>query len=119
MSLFDRVTHWFAPNPAQPEHRPPPPEAGPILDALHGVYDPEVNIDIVSMGLVRGIARDGNDVVVRMTLSTRGCPMGPAIVADVVAALESIGLNAEVELEFDPPWTVDDLTAEGRAKLGR
>lgn len=120
MSLFDRLTHWFAPA-AEPHPGPPlpRPEPGPILDAIATVIDPEVGIDIVAMGLIRGIAVDGQEVRVRMTLSTRGCPVGPAMVDEVVQALAAVGYAAEVEMEFEPPWTVEDITDEGRARLGR
>jgi metal-sulfur cluster biosynthetic enzyme len=116
MSFRTRLTEWLSPSdpPAAPA-----PEAGPLLDAIRTVIDPEIGIDIVSMGLIRGIAVQGDLAIVQMTLSTRGCPVGPALMAQVVDALNSIGQKAEVELTFDPPWTPADITPEGRAALGR
>lgn len=112
MTLFDRLRAWFSP--------PPPPSwEGPLRAVLSAVVDPELGIDIVSMGLVREVDVEGEVARVRMTLSTRGCPVGPSIVEQVEGALMGAGYTPEVTLEFDPPWTPADITAEGRARLGR
>jgi metal-sulfur cluster biosynthetic enzyme len=92
-------------------------EAGPILAALATVMDPELGIDIVSMGLVRGIALEGKAALVQMTLSTRGCPVGPAILRAVEEAIVSAGYEAKVELVWSPPWTPSEITSEGRARI--
>ena len=117
MSVIDELKKWLGPAPAP--HPVPPLEPGPLVDALRGVLDPELGIDIVSLGLIRSITEEGDSVHVLMTLSTRGCPAAPAIVDDVVAALHAIGHAAEVEFTFDPPWTMEDISPEGRAKLAK
>ncbi len=116
MSIFDRLNKWMA---GPPEQANPPPEPGPLLDALRTVLDPELGIDIVALGLVRRVEDQGDKVHVLMTLSTRGCPAGPAIVTEVEHALAAIGRDAEVEVTFDPPWTRADITPEGQAALAR
>lgn len=115
MSVIDQLKKWLGPAPV-PDPLPPL-EPGPLLDALRTVLDPEVGIDIVSLGLIRSITEDADKVHVLMTLSTQGCPAGPAIVDDVVEALRAIGHEADVEVTFDPPWTMEDISPEGRERL--
>ena len=98
--------------------RAEPIREGPWWDALRTVIDPELGVDIVSLGLVRELTVEGAKGDVRMTLSTKGCPVGPAIVAEVTDALRAVGVAAEVTLEFEPPWSPDDITAAGRRALG-
>ncbi|GMV85563.1 MAG: SUF system Fe-S cluster assembly protein [Dehalococcoidia bacterium] len=76
--------------------------------ALRHVFDPELGIDIVSLGLVYAIEVEGEDIRVKMTTTSPRCPMGEALVGMVESVLgygPSDG-TASVELVFDPPWDV-------------
>lgn len=91
-----------------------------ILEKLKEVQDPEVNVDIVTMGLIYDIKIDEekNAVDLLMTYTTPFCPFGPQITDEVKEALGSLGFDADkikVEVTFDPPWKVSD---ELRAALG-
>jgi len=91
---------------------------------LKGVYDPEIPVDIVNLGLVYDceIQQQGDKKVVqvKMTLTAPGCGMGPVIAADAQAKIMTIdGLDeANVELVWDPAWNQDMITEEGKMKLG-
>lgn len=93
-----------------------------VRDALSCVYDPELGLDVVSLGLVYSIDDEDGRVVVEMTLTTPGCPVSevlPAEAADAVAAaLGPLGLASEVRVVWDPPWTPDRLSDEAAACLG-
>lgn len=100
---------------------------GAAWEALKGVYDPEIPVDIVNLGLVydcvvsEGAAEGvGRKVAVKMTLTAPGCGMGPTIAADAEQRLRAVpGIDeAEVELVWDPAWNQDMITEEGRMKLG-
>jgi probable FeS assembly SUF system protein SufT len=91
---------------------------------LKGVYDPEIPVDIVNLGLVYDCAieeLDGKTVVsVKMTLTAPGCGMGPVIAADAQAKIMTIdGIDdAKVELVWDPAWNQEMISEEGKMKLG-
>ncbi len=91
---------------------------------LKGVYDPEIPVDIVNLGLVYDCAieeKDGKTIVgVKMTLTAPGCGMGPVIAADAQAKIMTIdGVDdAKVELVWDPAWNQDMISEEGKMKLG-
>lgn len=91
-----------------------------IWEALHEVYDPELGINIVDLGLVYGIdvSADGQ-VLLTMTLTTPGCPMHESLAEGVAAALEGIpGLTGgEIRLVWTPPWDLSMMTEEGRRQL--
>lgn len=91
---------------------------------LKTVYDPEIPVNIVDLGLVydcRLTGEEGQKVAeVKMTLTAPGCGMGPTIAADAqskIMTLEAIK-DARVELVWDPPWNQDMISEEGRMKLG-
>lgn len=91
---------------------------------LKQVFDPEIPVDIVNLGLVYDclIAQEEDKTVVtiKMTLTAPGCGMGPVIAADAQARLMSLeGVDdAIVDLVWDPPWNQDMISEEGRMKLG-
>jgi len=91
---------------------------------LKGVYDPEIPVDIVNLGLVYDCAIediDGKTVVsVKMTLTAPGCGMGPVIAADAQAKIMTLdGIDdARVELVWDPAWNQEMISEEGKMKLG-
>ena len=91
-----------------------------ILEALKEVYDPEIPVDIVNLGLVYDVKIDDGKVKILMTLTAVGCPVGPLIVDMVklrLLKLEEVN-EVEVELTFDPPWTPDKMSEEAKKKLG-
>ena len=101
------------------------PEAGTVTmdevyEALREVYDPEIPINVVDLGLIYDVKVDEGNVDVRMTLTFAGCGMGPYIAQQAewrLAELEGVD-DINVELVFDPPWTPDQITEEGKKLLG-
>jgi probable FeS assembly SUF system protein SufT len=91
---------------------------------LKTVYDPEIPVDIVNLGLVYDCVLEQIDgkttVSVKMTLTAPGCGMGPVIAADAQAKVMMIdGIDdARVELVWDPAWNQEMISEEGRMKLG-
>lgn len=88
---------------------------------LKEVYDPEIPVDIVNLGLVYDCTIDTDKVVnMKMTLTAPGCGMGPVIAADAQARIMTVAgiTDAHVELVWDPVWNQDMITEEGRMKLG-
>lgn len=91
-----------------------------ILQALKQVYDPEIPVDVVNLGLVYDVTIDGGKVGVTMTTTAPGCPMGNFIAAQakrVIKGLEGVE-EVEVELVYDPPWSLEKVTEEGKRALG-
>jgi metal-sulfur cluster biosynthetic enzyme len=111
---------------SDPQHpsAPPASQASPSADqvklALRKVKDPELNLNIVDLGLVYDVVVDGADVQVDMTLTSPGCPAGPQIMTDVERALEALpGIGAvSVNLVWDPFWTPDKIEPRVRAYMG-
>lgn len=92
-----------------------------ILEALKGIYDPEIGIDIVNLGLIYDVKiSNSGDVEVKMTLTTPGCPIGPTVQEAVRTVLESIeGVkNADVKIVWDPPWNPSMMSEEAKRILG-
>jgi len=100
--------------------------AGPLNEervrqALTQVYDPELGINIVDLGLVYEIeVRDNGDVDIRYSLTTMGCPIGPLIEDQIRAFLAPIEGLGEVrpELVFRPAWSPEMMSDEAKAALG-
>ena len=94
--------------------------ADAIRTALSAVEDPELGIDVVSLGLVYEIDVVGGRARVTYTLTTMGCPIGPVIEHDIAtAALEVDGVErVDMELVFDPPWSPDRMSEDARFDLG-
>jgi len=92
-----------------------------IKQALGRVVDPELGIDIVSLGLIYKISvRKSGDTVVRMTLTSPGCPLASMIdimVKTEVKKVKGIG-EVRTELIWDPPWVPDMMSDEAKAELG-
>ena len=91
-----------------------------VLETLRQVVDPEIDCNIVDLGLIYGTRIDGRKVTVQMTLTTPGCPMHESIAWGVRNALLSLEAVDEVEVEivWDPPWNPSMMTDYGRARVG-
>ncbi len=91
-----------------------------IRKALRRVKDPELNLDVVVLGLVYGIDIEGSHAHVLMSLTTPFCPAAPQIVEDARAAVEGVdGIEtADIELTFDPPWSPERIDPIIRSALG-
>lgn len=91
-----------------------------VISELRQVYDPEIGLDIVSLGLVYEVTVTGDTVTVRMTFTTPLCPVGPYIEADVHRALENLPMirHVHVDVVFDPPWDWHMMSDEAKAALG-
>ena len=106
--------------PAPSSAAEPPPTADQVKLALRKVKDPELNLNIVDLGLVYDIRVDGADVQVDMTLTSPGCPAGPQIMTDVERVLrampgvDDVGIN----LIWTPFWTPDRIEPRVRAYMG-
>ncbi len=91
-----------------------------VFEALQDVYDPEIPVNIVDLGLIYGIEVDNGNVDVKMTLTFAGCGLGPYIAQQAewrIAEIEGV-MEVNVELTFDPPWTPDLITEDGKKLLG-
>lgn len=96
------------------------PEKQQIEDILKNVMDPELNIDIVALGLVYGIKIEDGKVIVLMTLTSPVCPYGPELMNNVkrhVVSVEGVK-ECEIELTFSPAWGPDKMTEEAKLALG-
>ena len=96
-----------------------------IWDALRTVQDPEVRLDIVNLGLVYEIQLTPTsgkdfDVSIKMTLTSPSCPMAPYIFQSIHEAIEFLEgvASVNVELIWDPPWSQDRISEEGKMELG-
>ena len=91
-----------------------------VLEALKDVYDPEIPVNVVDLGLVYDCSVDDGDVSVRMTLTFAGCGMGPYIAQQAewrIAEMEGVE-DVEVEMVYEPPWSPDMITEDGKSQLG-
>ncbi len=115
---------------AAPARAGAPGPSGPVNETavwncLRAVYDPEIPVNIVDLGLVYDLrilpaSAAGERVEVKMTLTAPGCGMGGAIAADAqskIAAVPGVA-EAEVQVVWDPPWSAEMMTPEGKRILG-
>jgi len=91
-----------------------------VWQTLKQVIDPEIDCNIVDLGLVYDIAIAGSKVIVTMTLTTPGCPMHESLARGVKNALLNLGDvdDAEVRIVWDPPWTPDCMSDYAREHVG-
>jgi metal-sulfur cluster biosynthetic enzyme len=91
-----------------------------IYESLKQIYDPEVGINIVDMGLIYGLDIDDQKIGVTMTLTSPGCPAGPQILGQIDSALKALeGVeDVDIQVVWSPPWTPDMLSEEARDQLG-
>ena len=91
-----------------------------ILEALKHVYDPEIPVDIVNLGLVYDVAVEDGIVRLKLTTTSPACPVGDYLAQEVKQAVETLsGVDAVgVEFVWDPPWTPERMSAEAKKTLG-
>lgn len=93
-----------------------------VWEALHTVFDPEIPVDLVNLGLIYRVAidQDAGKVTIAMTLTAPGCGMGPVLVGDVEYRLRQVPFvrDVAVELVFDPPWHRDMMSEEAQLETG-
>ncbi|WP_339730000.1 metal-sulfur cluster assembly factor [uncultured Gimesia sp.] len=94
-----------------------------LIEALKQVIDPELNINIVDLGLVYEVQRTEEDsakVTVSMTLTSPACPAGPQIITQAKMALERLDDvdEASIQLTMTPPWSPELMTEDARDELG-
>ena len=91
-----------------------------IKNSLKQCMDPEVPLSIVDMGLIYGInVNDNNDVDIKMTMTTQGCPLHETMVDDVKRYTKKVSgvNNVNVEIVWDPPWTMDKMSDDAKAMM--
>ena len=91
-----------------------------VRDSLKKCMDPEVPLSIVDMGLIYGInVTENNDVNIKMTMTTKGCPLHETMVDDVKRYTKKVSgvNNVDVEIVWDPPWTMDKMSDEAKAMM--
>ncbi len=104
-------------SPAEPEGELTPAR---VMEALKGVFDPELMVNVVDLGLVYNVEVKGNEVNVDLGLTSPMCPAGPQMMMQAKQAIEALrpGIVANVRLTLDPPWTPDRMSEEARNQLG-
>jgi metal-sulfur cluster biosynthetic enzyme len=92
-----------------------------VYSALRKCMDPEIPVNVVDLGLIYGVqVNPENNVDIKMTMTTRGCPLHDTLVSDVkryVGKINGIG-NINVEIVWDPPWNVEKMEPNIREKMG-
>lgn len=96
------------------------PQESQVWEALKTVFDPEIPVNLVDLGLIYQVKLNDHKVDIQMTLTAPGCGMGPVLVDDVkyrvgmVPGVETVN----VELVFDPPWSRDKMSEEAQLETG-
>lgn len=91
-----------------------------IRNSLKQCMDPEIPINIVDMGLIYGIdVSENNDVKIKMTMTTQGCPLHETLVSDVTRYAKKVSgvNNVKVDIVWDPPWSIDKMSDEAKTML--
>ena len=91
-----------------------------VRNSLKQCMDPEVPLSIVDMGLIYGInVNENNDVDFKMTMTTQGCPLHETMVDDVKRYTKKVSgvNNVNVEIVWDPPWTMDKMSDDAKAMM--
>jgi metal-sulfur cluster biosynthetic enzyme len=116
----EQQTPGAAPAGEEAQAAAPAPTEDQVKLALRKVKDPELNLNIVDLGLVYEIAVDGGDVTIDMSLTSPGCPAGPQIMGDVertVKALPGVK-DLQLNLVWQPFWTPERIEPRVRAYMG-
>jgi metal-sulfur cluster biosynthetic enzyme len=91
-----------------------------LVSALRTVKDPELNLNVIDLGLVYSIQTHDDRVEVEMTLTSPACPAGPEILRNAMSALEKVEgvTKADVRLVMSPPWSPERMSDAARDELG-
>jgi metal-sulfur cluster biosynthetic enzyme len=91
-----------------------------ITESLKQIYDPEIPMNIVDLGLIYGFAWQGDRVTLKMTLTAPGCPVAGILAEEIKAAIEKVPRvgGATVELVWDPPWTPERMSDFAKHQFG-
>jgi metal-sulfur cluster biosynthetic enzyme len=91
-----------------------------ITENLKQIYDPEIPMNIVDLGLIYGFEWQGDDVTLKMTLTAPGCPVAGILAEEVKNAVEKVPLvhGAKVDLIWDPPWTPERMSEFAKRQFG-
>lgn len=95
--------------------------ADEIRAALREVIDPEVGVNVIDLGLVYGLEVDGEDVRVQLTMTSPACPLGAHLRAEAEAAIRRrypAAATVTITLVWDPPWSPERMSEEGKRALG-
>ena len=125
-ALGEEIMSEAKPISASGEAHQGPPDGAAVWDRLKEVFDPEIPVNIVDLGLIYSMEVKEHDengeyeVEVQMTLTAPGCGMGPAIAEDARSRVMQVpGVDrASVDLVWDPPWHQDMISEEGKMQLG-
>lgn len=88
-----------------------------IIDAVSSVIDPEVGFDILALGLIYDIKLSYNKCEITMTLSTKSCPMHDLLITWVKNAVSKVVENVEINLVFEPAWSIEMASDEVKKAL--
>ena len=91
-----------------------------VEDSLKQCMDPEVPLNIVEMGLIYGIdVTENNDVNIKMTMTTQGCPLHETLVQDATRYVKKVpGVNnVNIDIVWDPPWSMEKMSEEAKSKI--
>gem|GEM_PF-95329 len=92
-----------------------------VYAALKKCMDPEIPVNVVDLGLIYGVkVADGKDVDIKMTMTTRGCPLHDTLVSDVKRYVGKVNgvTNVNVNIVWDPPWSLEKMNQDVREKIG-
>lgn len=91
-----------------------------VVDVIKQCYDPEIPINIHDLGLIYEIDAKPDSVYIKMSLTSAGCPAAQSLPDQVKQRISAaLGVkNVNVEVTYDPPWTPERISPEGRKKLG-
>jgi metal-sulfur cluster biosynthetic enzyme len=91
-----------------------------VWESLSNCFDPEIPVNIVDLGLVYDVQINNSNINVKMTLTTKGCPMHSQISQDVKSKLMAVEgvTETNVEIVWDPPWNPQMISESARKKLG-
>lgn len=109
------------PLPIEPPSQEAEEQLHQALAALSNVWDPELALDVVSLGLIYDVRVDGHQIDIDMTLTTPGCPVSEQLPAEAEAAVQAAMPDADVTVNvvWDPPWTPERLSPVALARLRR
>jgi len=96
------------------------PTSKEIREILKKVIDPEIGIDVVSLGFIYDIKVKGNDIKITMTLSSPGCPLASYILSNIEEQIKEKlkDYKVNIDLTFDPPWSPDKMEKWAKEQLG-